>query len=257
MNTAFAYIYDEGLAEPRYEHSLAHIEAELARRGVEGHVARLGMFQNAKEIAKDFIRKGVRHIIVVGNDHTLGKMMWFLPDLDVPIGYIPVMAPFDVASALGIPAGPKAAEVMAGRLIEKLDVGKVNDRYFLTEVAVPASTARVRIEKTYTIQPMLGGAIAIRNLGAKPCEGRPCADPKDGRLEVIIQARMPNQGIGKWVKQAEITETKLFLCEASIEGDQPIEAFVDGQPMSGFKFDCSIVSHKLTFITGRERYRGL
>lgn len=256
MNPAFAYIYDEFLADRRFERSLSALETGLAQRGMEGKVTRLAMFRHVREMVIELAKQGVKNIVFVGNDQTLGKVMWFLPDVDVTIGYIPIDQPSKIADLLGIPQGPAAVDVLAARLVETLDVGRIEDRYFLTEVTLPATLASLEIEGKYRLQAMGGGAIAIRNLGAPTQTGSCSADPKDGWLEGVIQKKIDPKGLRRWVSSAELSETKIRFKQGKIISQEPIDVFVDGHALNGFSFQLEIIPKKIRIITGRQRRIG-
>lgn len=253
MNPAFAYVYDDFLTDRRFERELSMVESELARRGIEGQIARLAMFRSAKEMVTDLVRVGVKNIVVVGNDTSLQKLMWFLPDLAITVGYLPMTEPTFVAQLLGIPVGVPAVEVLAARLVEILDVGKFDDRYFLTEVVLPTTLASIEVEGKYRVSPSEGGAIAVRNLGSVVAGGKSNADPKDGWLEAVIQSGEPPKGYRRFLSRGDVTQTRIFLREGRLLSHNPMELFVDGQTMSGCEFRLSIVPNKLRIITGRQR----
>src|SRR3989338_3664475 len=137
MNHAFGYVYDDFLSDRRWERDLALLEAELARRGIEGRIARLAMFRNAKEIITELVQNGVKNVVLVGNDHTLQKMMWFLPDMHVTVGCLPLTDPAYIASLLGIPKGLQAVDVLAARLVAVFGVGNLDHRSFLPALVLP------------------------------------------------------------------------------------------------------------------------
>lgn len=250
MNPAFAYIYDDFLSDRRFERELSVLETELARRGIEGRVGRLAMFRSARETIIDMACAGAKNIVFVGNDKTVQKMMWFLPDVDVTIGYVPLGQPTHIATLLGIPFGLPAVDVLAARLIETIDVGKLDDRYFLTEVIVPATVASLEVEGRYRVSPAQGGAIAVRNLGSVSGKIPVRADSKDGWLEAIIQTRINGE---KWLGQSQLSETIIPLKKGTIMSKEPIDVFMDGHTVNGFSFRLSIVPNKLKVITGKSR----
>lgn len=252
MNPAFAYIYDEFLSERRLERDAALLETELARRGIEGRTIRLAMFRQPKEVITDLMRGPVKNIIFVGNDHTLEKMMSFLPDLDITFGYVPLIQPARIGELLGIPFGPAAVDVLAARLVDQLDVGKINDRYFFTEVSVPEGQAALDVEGQYKIGPAAGGAIAIRNLGVQSEQMGFCAHPQDGRLEGMIQAKIKSTGVAFW-RKGTLSESRVYLTKGQLVAEKPIEVFVDGQSLRGKSFTLSIVPKKLKMITGKQK----
>jgi len=253
MNPAFAYIYDDFLSDRRLEREVSYIETELARRGIEGRVMRLAMFRQPRDAIFEMAQAGIKNIVFVGNDLTLQKMMWFLPELDITVGYLPLTQPTNIAKLLGIPIGPDAVDTLAARLIDTLDVGKINERYFLTDVVVPSTTASVDVEGQYRISPAAGGAIAIRNLGGLTDGDSACANPQDGYLEGIVQVKTEHaSGLTFW-KRAPLNESRFLLRHGAIQSEAPIELFVDSQSMKGTLFELSILPRHMRFIVGKQK----
>jgi diacylglycerol kinase family enzyme len=250
MNPAFAYVYDEALSDRRFEREVSAVEAELARQNLQGCVIRMGMFRSMKEMVSDFVRAGVTTVVLVGGDATLSKALWLLPDLGVTVGLIPVMEPMVVPQALGIPRGAKAVETLAARFVERLDVGRIEERCFLTEVVSPVG-AELDIDGKFRVGPVKDGALAIRNVGLTP-EDRRRVDPRDGQLDAFIQTEDPTQKRGFFGKPA-IHETHMRFQQGTILSPQPIEIFVDGQALLGTQFRLKVDPGRLKVITGRQR----
>lgn len=248
MNPAYAYLYDEFLNDRRFEREISRLEAELAQRGINGRVARTALFRHAKDQAEDLVRGGAKNLILVGDDRTVEKLMWFLPDLEVTIGFIPLAKASKIADWLGIPIGLASVDTIGARFVEQLDVGRFGDRYFLTEAVLPATDATLDVEGKFRIQPAAGGSIRIQNLSA-------AGDSKDGKLEasVIVEGQKSRWSIGK----KKTPETRVLLAHGSITSAQPVDAIVDGQVLNGFSFKIEAVPAKLRFITGRRGKEGL
>lgn len=248
MNPAYAYLYDEFLNDRRFEREISRLEAELAQRGINGRVARTALFRHAKDQAEDLVRGGAKNLILVGDDRTVEKLMWFLPDLEVTIGFIPLAKASKIADWLGIPIGLASVDTIGARFVEQLDVGRFGDRYFLTEAVLPATDATLDVEGKFRIQPAAGGSIRIQNLSA-------AGDSKDGKLEasVIVEGQKSRWSIGK----KKTPETRVLLAHGSITSTQPVDAIVDGQVLNGFLFKIEAVPAKLRFITGRRGKEGL
>lgn len=255
MNPAYAYIYDDFLSDRRYQDMLAALETRLASLGLSGHVGRLTLFRSAKELVEQFVNKGATTIVVVGNDQSLDKVMWFLPDLPVTLGYIPLAAPADIATLLHVPLGLDACEALGARLIETLDVGKLDDRYFLTEAVFEHTRARLSVEGNYRLSLTQGGTIAIRNLGAVSKQGYSLSDARDGLLEVIMSPHREEDFASKIKRRFGTVplETCVMIRSGVIESDQPVDGHADRFAISGFRFAISILPDKLRVITGRHR----
>lgn len=255
MNRLYAYLYDDFLTDRSFERALANIETRASVLGIQGRVARLAIFRSARELVEGLVREGAETIVVVGNDRTLEKTMWFLPDLPVTVGYLPICAPSSIATMLGIPLGDAGCDVLAARRVEMLDIGKLDDRYFLTEVTLEATKATVDIEGRYRISPDKGGSISIRNLGNANQAGIASADARDGLLEAVISPLDPAQHKNRlsFLKPEARTETRILFKQGCIMSDEPVEIVVDSQRMNGFTFRLGVVPKKLKLVTGRNK----
>lgn len=255
MNRLYAYLYDDFLSGPSFQRILGDIETRCSVLGIQGRTSRLAIFRNAKELVEGLVRDGAQTIVIVGNDKTLEKVMWFLPDLPVMIGYIPVGEPSAVASMLGIPVGESACDVVAARRVETIDVGRINDRYFLSDVRVEASKAMVDVNGDFKIGAIHAGTIVIRNLGGIPDASGGCTKAKGGLLELSvspINIASRSRTFFHRARPASIEgETRVSLRTGSIESSEPIDVFIDGHQVNGFRFDLSVKRDALRIITGR------
>lgn len=253
MNPAYAYIYDDFLVDSQYQDTLDALETRLASLGLSGRIGRLTLFRNAKELVEDFVRNGVKNVVVVGNDTTLDKVMWFLPELPVTMGYIPLAEPSGIARLLNIPTGLAACDILGARLIETLDVGKLNDRYFLSEVIFENTTASLFVDDTFHLTLMSGGTLEIRNLGRVASLGDTLADAQDGLLEAVITPHGAHIKSRLWTKLKSFTssQTKVTLKSGQILSTQPMEGHADRYAVSGFRFSVSIEPQKFRVIMGR------
>jgi hypothetical protein len=253
MNQSYAYVYDDFLSDKPFEREVAALETKLSTFDLSGHIGRMSLFRSAKDLVEGMVAKGASTVVVVGNDGSLDKTMWFLPDMNVTVGYIPLVGPSAVAKLLGIPVGVGACDVLAARRIEMLDMGMLDDRYFLTEVSLPATVASLSIEGTYRVSPTDGGSLAIRNLGGRVGSELVAADPRDGRLEAVIIPRAIEQKHLFWKRAVLQPETRILLTHGDITSKTPIEAHVDNHAVSGFQFKVKVVPGKMKLITGRGR----
>ncbi len=242
LGRSHVYIYDEFLGERKYERVLALIESRLALLDLQGAVARLSSLRGTREIVSSLVKDGVTTVVIVGDDRTVDKVMWFLPELSVTVAFIPVRVPQETAKLLGIPMGMAACDVLAARHVEALDVGTLNDRFFLVEVFVPQSVAWVEVPGQFTVRAVKGGSISIKNLGA---------DAHDGLLELSILPQQVKK-VG-WLMKPAVQVTRLLVSRAIITAADTIEAQVDHHILNGVRFEVGVLAQKLRFITGRNR----
>lgn len=253
MNPAFAYLYDQTTSDPRHERELALMEAELGRRGIDGRIARDALFRGTESMLKEYVKLGIKNIVVVGSDASLLQMIPSLPAMDATIGFLPLGENGPVARMFGIPSGVGATDVLAARLVETVDVGRVNGRPFLTEAILPATNASVLIEGQYRLRPQENGAIGIRNFGSPAADGSASADPKDGWLELVIQTRPVSGAFAKLLSRGRLEETHIPFQNARLEAEEDVELFADGVVIAGKTFDFTVQPKAMRLITGRGR----
>ncbi|MEK7655824.1 MAG: hypothetical protein AAB386_04050 [Patescibacteria group bacterium] len=252
MNVGYSYIYDDFLSDRGFEREVAALETKLNTYDLAGRIGRLALFRSPKDLVEGMVKDGTKTLIIVGNDSTLDKVMWFLPDLGITVGYIPLVGPSAIGELFNIPVGVAACEVITSRLVETIDTGKIDDRYFLTEVSVSATLATLDVEGRYRISPTDGGSLFIRNMAAYVKEPILQNEKSTMGLEAIIAAQSSSRRGFPW-KRRKNDETRIFFNRGTLFSKDPIEAKVDAHVVSGFRFEVESVKRNFRFITGRGR----
>ncbi|KAA0206564.1 hypothetical protein EDM68_01670 [Candidatus Uhrbacteria bacterium] len=242
MSSSFAYVYDERLGEHKFHRDVARFEADLAGFGIGGRVARLSLFKQAKASVEDFVRDGVRHVVIVGDEGTLLRMMWFLPELPVVIGFVPLLGTSSISRLLGMTDVASAIRTLAGRLTTTLDVGKVGDRCFLTSVVIPDTRAELEVDGRFRLRPTEGGTIIVSNFGN--------GDPRDGLLDVRVSSSVAPKTLFRRTPK-ESFETVLRLTRGAVRSETPVRLLVDGQALEGTSFKIGVLPGKLRFLIGK------
>ncbi|AKG24723.1 lipid kinase [Calothrix sp. 336/3] len=79
-------------------------------------------------------------VIIGGGDGTLNAALDALVETQLPLGILPLGTANDLARTLNIPTSlPEACKVIASGTIRKIDVGKVNDKYFFNVASLGLS----------------------------------------------------------------------------------------------------------------------
>ncbi|MBM5789927.1 hypothetical protein FJZ23_02475, partial [Candidatus Parcubacteria bacterium] len=193
----YCYLYDDFLqGNKRYERELLQVENRLTDLGIAGKISRLALFRNAEEMVRDEIERGVKTVVVLGNDDTVRKLLDVISESDVVLGLIPFGPKNDLARLLGIPHGVAACDVLSARRVEQIDIGTINGRKFITGVTVPDFRAELMCDDgKYRIVPTSRANLEITNLAD-------VTDPCDGRLEAKIRASV-RKGWGPFAKHRE------------------------------------------------------
>lgn len=239
----YCYLYDDFIqGNKRFEKELALIENRLTDLGISGKISRLALFRNAEEMIRDEIDKGVKTVVVLGNDDTIRKVLNVVVESGVVFAVIPIGPKNRIAKLLGIPEGVLACDVLSSRRVETIDIGSVNGRKFISEISVPEFRAEITFEEKFRVFPTSTAELEIRNLSS---ETHPC----DGMLQAVIRADVKRGFFKKTTKEESI----LPLQSMTIRSEKPLRVFTDGELMEGTRFDISVETKGMKIVTGKER----
>jgi diacylglycerol kinase family enzyme len=105
---------------------------EIARSLPSSDVKDTKYPSHATEIAADAIRDGVDTLFVVGGDGTTNEVLQMTANTPIEIGTIPTGFFNVFAREVGIPKDiPRAGKVLLEGKVKDIDVGEINDTYFL------------------------------------------------------------------------------------------------------------------------------
>jgi len=249
----YHYIYDSFLSDPKHAKLLSQIENRLTDLGIYGNVHRLALFKSMKGTIQDAVRRGAKTIIAVGDDGTVAKAIDAVAEFSgVSFGAIPVGEKHTIAQLLGIPLGVEACDVLSARLVEDLDLGKVNSHYFLTSLEVPGQV-NAECDGQYTVSPVAGGHIRVCNLSMGE---RHTSDPRDGRLETMV--RTATRGFFSSMFRPALATAGLSVFPTQkvvirAEGKAQMTAIADGQPYADAEFRIEVMPKRLKVIVGKAR----
>ena len=249
----YFYLYDAFLADKRHERAVAAIETRLTDLGISGKIGRLTPFTNARGLIRDETRRGVQTIVVVGNDETVAKVIEGIGEEKLTLGMIPIGSPTNIAKSLGIPEGEDACDVLSKRMTQKIDLGRINGRYFLSDVRIPRGKVTIEGEGKYRISSIATDCeIIVSNLRrqeADSAETGNAGDPKDGFLDTVITSK----AAGMFGSLRKNVCSIIPLRKICISADEPFSVVADGREFTNNNLSIEIVPDKLKIITGRER----
>ena len=127
---------------------------------------------DAKEFAEEAALNDYEAVFVLGGDGTVSEAVngLMLHESKLPLGIIPLGTVNNVARAIGISMNPeKAIDSLEQLTVQQIDVGKLNDRYFISSTSVgpiPESVQEVDVDmktKFGVFAYLIEGIKALRN----------------------------------------------------------------------------------------------
>jgi len=243
----YYYLYDSYLTDKKYLATLAKTESKLTDMGINGKINRLSFLKNIPQILKEEVNQGVKTIVIVGNDRTFSQIVNIALDLNVTFGYIPIGQPDNLARIFGLPQGEESCHILSSRIINKIDLGKINDNnYFLTGVELAGGRISLDCDDSYFINlEDKNNFLTISNLAAK---NKLIARTNHGQLTLLIRSR-----------QKKLFKTKenfsVFKCKKiKISSERPLPALIiDEKKIIKTPLEISILPEKIKMIVGKNR----
>jgi diacylglycerol kinase family enzyme len=246
----YHYIYESALTDPKYAKQLSAIENRLTDLGIYGSVHRLALFKTMKGTVQDAVRRGAKTVVAVGSDESVAKAIDAIAEFpNVIFGIVPFGEKNTIAGLLGITDAMSACDILSARLIEELDLAKVNGHHFLTSLRIPGAAA-AECDGRYTVSPVGDGEICISNFSLD----RSLGDPRDGQLETTVRparAGFLRALFGRVRHGLSVFPTQKIVVRAT--GNVPLVATADGQPYQDAEFRIEVMPRRLKVIVGKDR----
>jgi len=239
------YIYDYFLKQKKYEKIVAKIETRLTDLGLNGKNCHVGPLKSLRSIVADEIKNNPKTVVAVGDNNTLSQTINATKESGAIIGFIPVGTNSSIAKTMGIENEDQACNILSARLIETIDMGVINDEYFISSAKIPSQGTIIEINGQYTLEPVGQGIVKITNLGTgEPFDQH---NPRDGMLEIEIEIKQKGMLTNK-VDQSFIQSRRLiinnlkqknFIIDESVEIKTPAEI--------------GVIKNGLSLIVGKNR----
>jgi diacylglycerol kinase family enzyme len=249
----YYFLFDTFTQESKYAPMITRVEGRIHTLGLVGRSERFTMLKNIREMVHTAIQRGAETIVVVGNDHSISRVIPYLGDEDVTLGIIPLGTPNRIAQILGVPEGEAACDVLSRRVTKKVDLGKVNDQYFLFSLDAPEAPVTIECDGQYKVSATEPGrSLSICNLGNLiefDANHRSRSNPEDGRLEAVVTAQ--ERGM---FRKGFTTESVFPIKRAVITcPTESVSLVIDGQTIVKTPATVEVVPHKLKLIVGKDR----
>lgn len=247
----YYYLFDSPLTDKKYSAVVNRIEFRIIELGINGRMDRLSILKNMRELIDTAIKRGAETVVVVGGDDFIVKAVSVIAQYNVTLGIIPVGEHTGIARVLGIPEGEAACDVLSRRIVRTIDLGKVNDQYFLFSLNVPANDVTVECDGHYRVS-LLGAPRPFSICNFNPDrKTEQSSNPEDGVLEAIFEEEPTG-----WMpfRKQHATESVFPIRRARIMSPTAsIPLTLDGSTIVKTPAVVEVAPHRLRVIVGKDR----
>lgn len=241
------YLFDSFLSDPKYKKILTEIENRTLDLDIGGRIVHLTALRDFKTSLQTGLQDKYTTLVVVGDDKTLNKAINALSGCDKPLGIIPIGENLKTCKAMGIPEGIEAIDIVANRLIEKIDLGLANKNYFISSVSGEGHDFSIECDDQYSVELSKEQKFSVCNLSHVD---KQISNPCDGLLETIIYTEKKKFFGGiKITPDSHFQNKKLVI--KSREKSAPI--VIDNGEILKTPVSLEILPKKLKLIVGRGR----
>lgn len=251
----YVYLYDSFLRERKYNALIKAMEISLTDFGIAGKILRLHNFADSKPIIEDEIKRGAKTIVIVGNDSTLGHVLSRAATVECTYGFLPIGPNNSIAEVLGIPTGLEACTTLSRRRKQRMDVGWVNNRFFISQLHVHPAKIEVIYDERFRVTAADKMEVVVCNLqpyywkkDTKDQETR-VVHPQDGKLEAFLRPLTKNRWFGYTYEDPSIFPFE----EMEIRGTEPFAVEADGKLTKEIRLKIKLAHTKVEMIVGRDR----
>ncbi len=251
----YVYIYDNFLRDKKFAATIKTMEVSLTDYGIAGKILRLSNYNDARPIIEEEIRRGAKTIVIVGNDETFGQILSRAATAECTFGFLPVGPHNTIAEVLGIGEGVVGCDVLSRRRKQLLDVGWVNNRYFVGQLHVMPSRVEVVYDERFRVTANDLMEVVVCNLQpfywkkSKKDQNEHVVHPQDGKLEAFIRPLTKKRWWGYTYEDPSVFPFN----EMEIHADEPFTVVADGRTTKEIKLKIHLAQSRIDMIVGRDR----
>ncbi|PIT86431.1 MAG: hypothetical protein COU33_03225 [Candidatus Magasanikbacteria bacterium CG10_big_fil_rev_8_21_14_0_10_43_6] len=250
----YVYLYDDYLKQKKYDVTMKAIETRLTDFGIAGKIIRLQQFTNAHAVVEEEISKGATTVVIVGNDRTFGQVLSRAATCRTLFAFLPVGPENSIAEVLGIPEGVAACDVLSKRRKVRLDVGWVNNRYFISQLHIFPHNISVEYDERFSVSAKNKKMeLVVCNLQPFVWEGKGKKNyiihPQDGKLEAFLR---PLEKKGLFKAQYETPSIFPFE-EMVVSSATPFIMEADGKKTKELKVMIRLAKNRVEMVVGKMR----
>jgi len=284
----YFYIFDPGKdKEVKYfERVQGRLLNLIAENHIEGETYRVTSIRTVELLTEQAIGLEAKTIIVVGGDATLNKTINTLvrKGADITVGFISLDPTSRLGQIFGIsPDIEQSVKTLAGRLVAELDLGEINEHYFLSKVELGENQfsqiepgfwglssvrkfmklspffVKMSLEDSFTVTSEVLGAQIINCRNNEGCRLK-LGDPTDKLLDILLLNKLSGSQIMRYRNELATGcldnvpgSTIMHAKKIEILGPHKLPLSIEGQVYTKAPATIKVAQQKLKMIVGKSR----
>jgi diacylglycerol kinase (ATP) len=259
----------------------------LAELHIEGETYRVTAIRTIDLLVEQAIGANAKTLIIVGSDRSLNKAINAVvtKKTDITVGFISLDPGSALGQILGIPAEiEESVKILAGRLVRELNLGKVAEHYFLSQIDLGENSfsrietpglfglgmmrlflkmapfaLKISLEDSYTATSEVLGAQIINCRSNVGCHLK-LGDPTDKLLDVLFLHKLKFSQIFRYRKELASGclenvpgTTVMHAKKIEILGPKKLPLSIAGQIITKAPAVVTIAREKVKMIVGKGR----
>jgi diacylglycerol kinase family enzyme len=215
----YYYILDpNNIPAAKFERLQIELQGLLTEFKISGEMGRMTSLRSMADLVEVATQRGAKTLIACGTDDTFNMMLANIRGRDLTVGFVPFEENSYLGTILGIDSLLTAVKTIAARRIERMDLARVGNTYFvsylelgivpqqvknlswwssLRSLANSSSAMTIRIDDSYNVDiTCLGGMVA--NTRSTSSKNAHIANPTDGFLDLLILEKLGRTDILKY-----------------------------------------------------------
>ncbi len=248
----YLYIYDAFVNKKKHLKTITNIEKRLTDLGINGKILKLKEIKNISHELQKKAETGLKNVVVVGNDSTVHKVINSIAiakniNQGFTLGIIPLGEKNNnkMSSTLGVNDWEGACEILLARRTLKINIGQINNSYFLSEIKIENPDEYLEINKGYSVKLKQSGTIRIINFSYDIK-----TNPTNNFLDLYIFSK--NKHLFSFTSSFE-TNKSYFEFKKLNTNNKKAKLLIDNCVKLAAPAHITLSSQKLSFIVGKNR----
>ncbi len=284
----YFYIFDPGKdKEVKYfERIQGRLLNLLAESHIEGETYRVTAIRTVELLVDQAVGLEAKTIIVVGGDSTLNRTINALVrrQADITVGFVSLDQDSRLGQIFGISSDiEQSVKTLAGRLVANLDLGEINEHYFLSKVELGENqfsqiepgflglssvrafmrlepfAVELSLDDKFRVSSEVLGAQIINCRNNEGCKVK-LGDPTDKLLDILLLNKLSNSQIIRY--RAELATgcldnvpgaTIMHAKKVEVLGPRKLPLSIEGQVYTKAPATIRVAKPKIKIIVGKTR----